>query len=208
MRKLALLAALSVFAASPVWASTITWTFTSTPGNLGPTATFTSGGVSITATGYSMAGAANTTALYAKIGSTPDEVGLGLASLPDEEIGGTAFIQFNVSKLMPGFSAPMVTVGSLQTGENFEICGSKAAGSMGACSSPFMATTDAIASATFPNWGSYSYYSIFSPKGNSLIDSITASTVSAIPEPASLALFGFGLLAAGAFFRKRLIREE
>lgn len=91
-------------------ANTITFTFLENGnGDLGPSSTFTEGGITLTAT------ASPGEHLYAKNGGG-DENGLGLAALDDHEIDADHFIQLTVPTV-PGSSLKLLFLGSVQPGE-------------------------------------------------------------------------------------------
>jgi hypothetical protein len=103
-----LLLGICVLSAAPVFADqTFTFGFTSPLGNLGPSHTYTSGGLSLTASGWARAFFPNN--LFAKSHGA-DEVGLGLLGGIDNEISnlpvhapvGTAFVQLNIASMLAG----------------------------------------------------------------------------------------------------------
>jgi hypothetical protein len=97
--------------------------------DLGPTTNFTVGSSSITASGFTTAGA--TSDLFAKLTSgNPNETGLGMNDDPtDHEINGTLFIQLNFSKLVPTTSA-ILDITSVQSGETATVYRTTTPGSL------------------------------------------------------------------------------
>src|SRR5206468_3111124 len=102
---LGLMAGVALCTASAA-SATVNIDFGSQPGNLGPTATYTSGGLTVTASGYSDGFILSApTALYGK-NQGGDEQGLGLAADPsgqNEIYWGNsvlgAFVELDVSAL-------------------------------------------------------------------------------------------------------------
>ncbi len=110
----------------------IVWDLSSNPGLLGPTSSYTSGGYTITATGYAdrtlclpSHTCGGTTDLYGKT-SGGDESGLGIASDPsgDNEIWGTTFVQLDLTQ---PYAASLHTyqfqMGSTTGGEEWQVYG-------------------------------------------------------------------------------------
>src|SRR3979490_3259517 len=94
---LAGLLAATALGLSSAQAAIITWDFSSQTGNLGTTEGYTSGGISITAAGFTSDSFAHTTDLYGKNGGGGDEKGLGLNNDPDHEISGDNIIRIDFS---------------------------------------------------------------------------------------------------------------
>ena len=184
--------------ASTSWADTnpsqITWNFDTPTGTLGTSQTYTSGGITLTASGFSSP--FTPTDLYGK--NEPGvQQGLGISGLPNNEIGGTAFVQLDVAPIM-SFGTGMLTIDSVQPGENYDIWVSNVFGQRG---------TEIIANGTLDNiafsvpltQGTFLGISA-GTSGNVLLNSIS---VSSVPEPTTLVLFGTGLLLAGFLFSRR-----
>ena len=181
--------------ATTTWANTnpITWNFDSPTGVLGTSQTYTAGGITLTAYGFSNVN--SPTDLYGKsLGAS--EQGLGIAGLPNNEIGGSAFVQVNLSPLFPQFTSGMLSIGSVQPGENYDIWVSNTLGVLG---------TEIIVNGTGEDTQIPISFVDGSPflgisagtSGNVLLSTLTVS-----PEPASLSLFGIGLFLAAFLVRR------
>lgn len=169
--------------AAPTFAdSTSSFSFDSTLGTLGTSATLTSGGLSLVATGYSAPGM--TTDLFAK-NEGPSEFGMGIASGADREITGTSFIQLNLTQVLSSNpSSVMLGIGSIQNPDTYSVWGSNTAGSLGA----LLASNQTAGSFNLSSFGQYDYISITSPNGGTvLIDGLTVTTPNgaSTPEPGS-----------------------
>ncbi len=184
--------------AATAWANTdpITFNFDSPTGVLGTSQTYTAGGFTLTAYGFS---SANTpTDLYGK-NAGGDQMGLGIADLPQHEIGGSAFVQVNLTPLLAQFTSGMLSISSVQPGENYDIWLSSSLGVLG---------TEIITNGTLDNTPFPINFSTGMPylgvsagtSGNVLLStlSVTATT----PEPATLSLFGIGLFLAAFLIRR------
>ncbi|HEX6784543.1 MAG TPA: PEPxxWA-CTERM sorting domain-containing protein [Sphingomicrobium sp.] len=182
--------------------------FNSATGNLGTTHTYTSGTLSVVATGYSANG--STAALYGKNGAG-DEKGLGLAGDPtgDNEIyyPGTDFIQLNVSNLISQATGASFFMGSSTSGETWKVYGSNTAGVLGAVL--IASGSDELLHA-LTGWGQYTYYDFVATgtvdqygrrtAGNVLLGGLS---VAAVPEPATWAMMLLGFAGIGVAARRR-----
>jgi hypothetical protein len=200
--KLALLVlVVGLFAVVPVFAdSTDSFTFTGTLGNVGPTETVTSGGASLTVTGYSAPGV--TSNLFAK-NEGPTEFGLGMASGADHEIAGSLTLQVDLQQIL-ALHPSSITIGisSLQAGETYQIWGSNTAGTPGT----LLASHQSGTTFNLTN-DQFRFITISSPNASVLLDSLVATVPSSTstPEPGSavLLLFGLaGLAGIGALAKK------
>src|SRR5262249_32680309 len=108
--------------------ATASFDFSTPPGVLGNSQTYSAAGATITAYGFSTAG--DPTALFGK--STPgvtDETGLGISpgAGSDNEIQPTDFVELDLANLFAKFgqSTPIkLKVGSVQAGEGYDVYGS------------------------------------------------------------------------------------
>ncbi|MGH9519565.1 MAG: hypothetical protein ACRD2D_07935, partial [Terriglobales bacterium] len=116
-RLLLSLAGALLLAALPVSASPIVFNFGGPDGAITAPATFTAGGLSITATGI----VGNTSVnLYQKSDSA-SETGLGLDGTVDHEINPEEAVIFDFTNLIKaGYTSGTFTLGSLQSGEQGE----------------------------------------------------------------------------------------
>jgi hypothetical protein len=168
-------------------------------GNTGSTtANYTSDGYTITATAFSK----NNYDLYIKTDGG-DEHGLGMTGTSDDEIEPHEFIQLNVTNLFnAGATSGTLELGSVQSGEGYQICVSNVDGSdTGHC---FKGNLDEKP-ITVNFGGGYDYIDITATKGDVLISSLCVQTPTPTPEPSSLMLFGSGVLSLVGLVRKRVI---
>jgi hypothetical protein len=188
--KLALLVlVVGLFSVAPVFAdSSDSFTFTSTLGNIGTSDTFTSGGVSLTLTGYSAPGV--TSDLSAK-NEGPTEFGVGMASGTDHEIAGSLTLQVDLQQIL-ALHPSSITLGisSLQAGETYQIWGSNTAGTPGT----LLASNQSGTTFNLTN-DQFRFITISSPNASVLLDGLVATVPSSTstPEPSSAALLLVGL---------------
>jgi hypothetical protein len=188
--------------------------FGSQPGNLGPTATYTSGGLTVTASGYSDGFVFSApTHLYGKnLGG--DEQGLGLAADPtgqNEIYWGSsilgAFVELDVSALFGSVSDAQFFMGSTTDGEQWAVYGSNTAGCGWFCGSPSLTGTDEGVYHDLFDFGTYQYYDFYSngtggnaAPGNVLLGGLSLTT--SVPEPGTWAMMLLGFGAVGAAMRR------
>jgi hypothetical protein len=199
-----------VLSTAPVCADTHTFTFTSTLGDLGHTRNFTSGPLTLTATGWLTPGAPPIFTvpgdLFAKSGS--NESGLGLALGPDHEIFGTGFIQLNLAALLASVPAPgevkgvSISMDSITLLDSYAIHGSNglAGGPLGTTITNFhTAPTFAIPTSDL----GFHWLNVSASSGTVLLEDVEVTT----PEPSSagLLLIGLGALVAAGTLGKKLI---
>ena len=223
----AVLVALAFFAAAPVWAGTVTFDFTncsqiSSPSGFGGTAchnadlgqntaTYTSGGLTLTATGFGTTGPAN---IYVKF-EGGDENGLGLVTgASDHEIHSGDSLYLDLSDLAgKGITSGTLWLGSLsmENGANEvgKVCATAAVGTPGTTD---CVTYTGVASGSVSNAVSWSaadpILSIQEVSGGFLVGERLEVTQATVPEPGTLVLFGTAVLAGAFLFRRRLSAEE
>ena len=202
MNKL-LVALLAVGASSAANAAT-TIGFGTPSGNLGTSHSYSSGGLTVAASGYTDSNAP--TALYGK-NSGGDEIGLGLANDPagqNEIYYGKGYVQLDVSALFGKVSGVSFSTNSTSDGEQWSVFGSNIAGSYSGLA---LLTGTKESSTALPNFGAFKYYDFASTSAsggkNYLLGSVTLTP--AVPEPATWAmmLVGFGGLGVAIRYRRR-----
>lgn len=232
---MAAVAGLLAFGGSAAFAGNVNFNFNfaGPDTTLGNSASYTSGGATITAYGYECSASDSTStatlsgcsgsALYAK-NDGGAEVGLGLAGEVDHEIGydgaNADFVMgLDLSSLFNlGVRSITLNFGSVQPGEAFA--------ALGYGSNPFLAGTFALTNtkAWFGNDGSFGdidgatfhlnaqdeFLVLMSPCGASTVSqtglcgsNVTLDSASATPEPGTIALFMTGLLMLGFVTRRR-----
>jgi hypothetical protein len=195
-----------VLGASGAQAATIIWNLNSPPGIPSPnpdTQTFTAGGITISANGFTsgnFSGPPNLP-LFVKTGGG-DETGLGsnVDATGDHELNGTQWAQINFT----GARAQGVTgfdfvMDSTTPPDAWQVFGSNSATSLG---SFIMAGTDELVTHNLTGAnGAFAFYNFQATAGNVLVSSVSG----AVPEPATWAmmLIGFAGLGFVAHRRKR-----
>lgn len=188
-------AAIFALSISPAFA-TVVWQLN--PNNLDqPTGTttesYTSGGYTITASGYDNNGGIGTpTQLYFKnVGPINGafETGLGVNNTADHELqAGSStsnpfdFIQLNLTSIVAaGATNGAVNVTSVQSGEAFTIFGSNTAGTLGTQLGGTYSSSFDNVFVNLPNFGQYNYYSIAAADGDVIVKAVSAD-FPAVPE--------------------------
>lgn len=204
MKKILLAAAAAMAVATGANAATLVYDFSSATGDLGTTETYTQGGLSIVAAGYSSFG--HTTDLYGKHNGG-DENGLGLANDPtgDHEIHFlSGFVQLDLNALLGRVLAgsTVFTTNSATGGEEWAVYGSNTAGSFGGSA---LLTGTSEGSHALPSVGAYRYYDFVEVNhtrgtdDNFLLGTLSTTTV---PEPASWAMMIVGFFGLGETLRR------
>jgi hypothetical protein len=190
---LLLVASSLAFGASPARATLVTWTLN--PGganaNVGSSSqSFTVSGFTITARGYDVPSTPRE--LFFK-NAGADEIGLGLVDTAHNElqVDGSGnplqFIQLDLrSILSQGFTNGKIEVGSVQSGELFNLFGSNSLGALGTKlnSIPYDSTKDDVF-VSVPSFGTYQFISVVSAAVDVLPVAFQA-TIVPIPEAGSL----------------------
>jgi len=146
-----------------------TWNFSSIPGPLGTSQTYTVNGIAIVAHGYATNGSPAT--LSSRIVSG-DEFGLGIAGTSQNEIDTTHFVQLDLSAVIAsGATNAQIVVNSVACGQSYSIYGSNTLGVIGKLLAGNLTGNNvAIAIPSFPN---YKYVSAIASSGNVLLASVS-----------------------------------
>jgi hypothetical protein len=208
MKKLIMTTALALGLASPAYALTVNWDFGQHPGLLGNTQTFSAGGETLTARGFT--GGDVGTRLFSKTGGG-DENGLGLSNDPtgDDEITGRNFVQLNLDgPLADHVSNFNFSMGSTTDGEKWAVFGSEDA-------TPFTFTLLASGSdegVIHSLLGGFDNYNFFyngpaeGVGGANVLLSSFGGTTSAVPEPSTWAMLIAGFTVMGFMgYRRRML---
>jgi hypothetical protein len=134
-------------------------------------------------------------------GAPGAEHGLGIMTASDAEIRDTYALQINLSSI--SFSTVSLTVDSIDNGpsgnEGFRIWGSTTANGPMTLLGTGNGSGGFVQTETFGN--AFKYFDLTSNTPNDGVSSLILRSVSvnssAVPEPASLAMMGFGLIAVG-----------
>jgi hypothetical protein len=183
------------FAASSAWATLVTWNLnpSGTNANVGSNSqNYTVSGYTITARGYDNSGGIGSPHnLYFK-NLGPSERGLGITGTLDNELqvsGGTPlhFIQLDLTSILSqGFTNGQIEVGSIQSGEGWNLYGSNTLGTLGVKlnATAFGSSTDETF-VNVPSFGTYQFLSVVTATGDVLPVAFQA-TFTPIPEAASV----------------------
>jgi hypothetical protein len=199
-------------------ATVVTWNLN--PNNLNQpvgssTRSYTVSGYTISAYGYDNNNGDGTLhhLFYKNAGA--DEFGLGLVNTPNNELQvnewGTPlqFIQLNLSSILSqGLTNGRIEIGSVQSGESFNLYGSTVLGQLGTRlnSMPYGSNYD-LQFVSIPSFGSYRFISVVAAVGDSLPVAFQA-TIAPIPEAASLIPAALLAIAATIFEARRRRRSK
>jgi len=181
-------------------ANNIAYSFSGCPdsgpcsGAIASSVTYTSGGITITATGYSTASTTTvntTTALYIKT-DAGDEHGLGISSPDaDHEIEPGQFIQLTLTNLAnAGVDTGNLFLGSVQSGEEYKICEGGSAGVMGTVNCITGGLDETAVPLSWSKSDPYIDITVPTDKGDVLVSSLTST-----PEPGTAGLMLLGISA-------------
>ncbi|HZM02375.1 MAG TPA: putative Ig domain-containing protein, partial [Candidatus Saccharimonadales bacterium] len=152
--------------------TTATWSFATPSGTLGVSQPYTNDGLVITAYGFLNNGTA--TKLYGK-NQGGDESGLGINGTVDDEIGNTNFVQLDLSQVIAsGATSATIMIGSVQSGEGYNIYGSSTKGTLGTLLVS-NGHTDQTAFA-IPSYPAYPYISVRASVADVLVDAVSATS--------------------------------
>ena len=184
------------FAASSAWATLVTWNLNPSGSNASvgsASQSYTVSGFTITAYGYDNSGGVGSphTLYFKNLGVS--ERGLGITGTPDNElqVNGAGvplhFIQLDLSSILAlNFTSGQIEVGSIQSGESWNLYGSNTLGSLGVKlnATAFGSSTDETF-VNVPNFGTYKYISVVTATGDVLPVAFQAN-FTPIPEAASV----------------------
>lgn len=206
------------FVASSAWATLVTWNLNPSGSNTNvgsSSQSYTVSGYTITANGYTNnSGTGTATGLFFKNAGS-DEIGLGLANPLHNELqvdssgNPLQFIQLDITSILAqGFINGQIEVGSVQSGEQFNLFGSNTLGLLGTKlnSTPYDSSKDDMF-VSVPSFGTYKFISIVSAFADVLPVAFQAS-ITPIPEAASLVPALCLVIAATAFEARRRRRAS
>lgn len=200
------------FVAFSAQATVVTWNLN--PNNLNQSVnsssnTYTVSGYTITAYGYDNNGGTGVARnlFYRNAGS--DEIGLGLAGTLNNELqvhSGTPlqFIQLDLTSILnAGFFGGRIEVGSVQSGELFDLYGSNALGVLGTkLNSTSYDSSQDDQFVSIPNFGTYRFISVVAAAADVLPVAFQAQ-ITPIPEATSILPTAILAIVVTAFEARR-----
>lgn len=204
--------------ASSAQATVVTWDLN--PSGLNQAAgtssqPFTVSGYTITAYGYdNNAGTGTLHELFYKNAGS-DEIGLGLTNVTNNEVQVNSngdplqFIQLNLTSILAaGFTNGKIEIGSVQSGELFNLYGSNTLGMLGTKlnSTPYDSSKDDVF-VSVPNFGTYKFISVVAAAADVMPVAFQA-TITPIPEATSLIPTALLAIAVTAFEARRRRRSS
>jgi len=176
---------------------------------------FTVSGYTITAYGYdNNAGTGTLHQLFYK-NAGADEIGLGLTNVTNNELQVNSngdplqFIQLNLTSILAaGFTNGKIEIGSVQSGELFNLYGSNTQGLLGIKlnATPYDSSKDDVF-VSVPNFGTYKFISVVAAAADVLPVAFQA-TITPIPEATSLIPTALLAIAVTAFEARRRRRSS
>jgi hypothetical protein len=194
-----------VIGSNSAQATAINWDFSANTGNLGTTESYVSGGISITAAGFSSSSFNHPTDLFGKNNGS-DEKGLGLTDDPshENEISGTNLIRIDFSNArsagITGFSFSM---NSSTGGEDWIVYGSNSATSG---LTQVAVGSDEVLHNLSGTAGTYKYYFFedeFSWSNDNVLLASVSGMTAAVPEPSTWAMMILGFAGVGFMSYRR-----
>jgi len=176
--------------------STVLWSFSTPTGALGISQAYTADGLTITAYGYT--NASTPAALYGKQ-QGGDENGLGIKGEVDSEINTMTYVQIDLSNLInAGAQGATMSIGSVQSGEGYNLYGSSTLGSIGT-----LLTSGTLDNTAFaiPSFGTYRYVGIRASAGDVLLATVGATVPNSCTitiSPCSSSIAGLVVVNCGA----------